>query len=94
MKPAVIGIMITPLQTKRKTTPTTLVGEMKPIKRPLRPPTYSGPFLEFIIYVALPENFKFPMTLKSSDGTRDPQVHVTMFKSMMLVNGVSDPFLC
>ena len=32
--------------------------------------------------------------LKPYDGTRDPQVHVTMFKSIMLFNKASDPFLC
>ena len=32
MKLVVIGIMMTPLETKRKTTPTTLVGERKLIK--------------------------------------------------------------
>ena len=34
------------------------------------------------------------MTLKSYDGAGDLQIHVTMFKLIMLVNGVSDPFLC
>ena len=43
--------------------------------------------------IALPENFQLSTTLKPYNGTRDPQVHVTMFKSMMLVNGASDPFL-
>ena len=57
------------------------------------PPIYSGLFLEFIMFVALLENFKLPTTLKPYDGIRDLQVHVTMFKSMMLVNGASDPFL-
>ena len=33
------------------------------------------------------------MMLKSYDGTRDPQVHVTMSESMMLVDRASDPFL-
>ena len=32
---------------------------------------YSRPFLEFIMFVALLENFKLPTTLKSYDRTRD-----------------------
>ena len=44
--------------------------------------------------VAFSENFQLLATLKPYDGTGDPQVHVTMFMSMMLVNGASDPFLC
>ena len=55
---------------------------------------YSGPFSEFIMSIALSENFQLPTMLKPYDGIGDPQVHVTMFKSMMLVNGASDQFLC
>ena len=44
------------------------------------PSIYSRPFLEFIMSVACLENFKLPTTLKPYDGTRDPQVHLTMFK--------------
>ena len=57
------------------------------------PSIYSKPFSECIMSLALPENFQLLMTLKPYDGTRDPQVHVTMFRLMMLVNGVSDLFL-
>ena len=57
-------------------------------------PIYSGLFSKFIMSVTLLENFKLPTILKSYDGTGDPQVHVTIFKSIMLVNGASDPFLC
>ena len=56
-------------------------------------PIYSGPFLEFILFVALPKNFKLPTTLKPYYGIGDPRVHVTMFKSMMLINWASDSFL-
>ena len=58
------------------------------------PSIYLGPFSEFNMSVTFPENFKLVTTLKPYNGTRDLQVHVTMFKSMILVNGVSDPFLC
>ena len=57
------------------------------------PPIYSELFSEFIMSIALPENFQLPNTLKPYDGTRDPQLHLTMFRSMMLVNGASDPIL-
>ena len=55
-------------------------------------PVYSAPLSEFIMFVALPNNFKLPMTLRPYDGNGDPQVHVTMFRSMMLVDGAIDPF--
>ena len=58
------------------------------------PPIYSGPFSEFIMLMVLQENFQLPMMLKPYDETRDPYIHVTMFKSMMLVNEASDSFLC
>ena len=57
------------------------------------PPIYVGPLLEFIMSVALLENFKLSTILKPYNGIEDPQVYVTMFKSMMLVNGANDPFL-
>ena len=50
----------------------------------------SGLFLEFIMSVALPKNFPLLMTLKPYDGIKDPQVHMTIFKLIMLVNGASD----
>ena len=43
--------------------------------------------------VALPENFQHPTKLNPYDGIGDSQVHVTMFKLMMLVNRVNDLFL-
>ena len=46
------------------------------------PLIYFERFSEFIMSMVLPENF---------NGTSDPQVYMTMFKSMMLVNGASDP---
>ena len=52
------------------------------------PPVYSGPFSKFI---ALSENFQLPTILKPYDGTKDPHFHLTIFKSMMLINGASDP---
>ena len=57
------------------------------------PPIYSRPFSEFIMLIAFPENFQLLTTLKPYDGTGDPQLHLTMFRSMILVNGESDPFL-
>ena len=44
--------------------------------------------------VALPDNFKLLMTLRPYDRTSDPQIHIIMFKSMMLVKGATNPFLC
>ena len=96
MRLAAIGIMMTPLETKRKTTPTILVEERKLSKRPLlKACDILGAILEiFVMSVALSKNFKLPTTLKPYDGIGDPRVHMIIFKSMMLVNEANDPFLC
>ena len=52
-----------------------------------------GPFSEFIMAVSLSDNFKLPITLCPYDGMSDPQTQVTMFKSIMLLNGVVDLYL-
>ena len=92
---AAIRIIMTPLEMRKKTTPTTLVGETTIQTTTTQGPLiYSKLFSEFLMSVALLENFQLPVTLKPYDGTGDSQVHMTMFKLMMLVNGASDLFLC
>ena len=49
-------------------------------------------FSEFIISVNLPDNFKLPFTLHLYDGIGDPNTYITMFKFMMLLNAVFNPF--
>ncbi|MED6127197.1 hypothetical protein PIB30_085794 [Stylosanthes scabra] len=39
-------------------------------------------------------NFTLPTTLKAYDGIGDPNVYITKFENMMLLNGTSDPILC
>ncbi|MED6153056.1 hypothetical protein PIB30_097890 [Stylosanthes scabra] len=39
-----------------------------------------------IMAYRMPSNFTLPTTLKAYDGIGDPKVHVTKFKSMMLLN--------
>ena len=69
-------------------------------KRPIEPPPLIlylmdfGLFSKFIMSVTLPNNFKLPFTFSRYGGSGDPQVHVIMFKSMMLLNGASGPFFC
>ena len=44
--------------------------------------------------VELPNNFKLPIMLPSYVGIGDPTIHITKFKSVMLLNSAADPFLC
>ncbi|MED6125960.1 hypothetical protein PIB30_073614 [Stylosanthes scabra] len=52
------------------------------------------PFSDAIMAYQMPSNLTLPTTLKSYDGIRDPKVHVTKFKSAMLLNSASGPILC
>ena len=81
MKLAIVKTTTTPLEMKKKTTPTTLMGKVETYQTTTTqgPPIYSRSFSNYIMSMALPENFKLPTTLKLYDGTRNPQVHVTMF---------------
>ncbi|XP_072059858.1 uncharacterized protein [Arachis hypogaea] len=42
----------------------------------------------------LPRQFTLPTTLTLYDGLGDPKQHVKKFRSIMIVNGASDPILC
>ena len=42
--------------------------------------------------VVLPAHFKLLLSLQPYDGTGDPREHVTLFTSMMLLNGATNPF--
>ncbi|KAJ1386649.1 Retrotransposon gag domain [Sesbania bispinosa] len=51
------------------------------------------PFSTEIAETQFPADFREPI-LKDYDGTTDPQVHVTTFKTQMLKKGVSDALQC
>ncbi|XP_057747913.1 uncharacterized protein LOC130967109 [Arachis stenosperma] len=42
----------------------------------------------------LPRQFTLPTTLTPYDGLGDPKQHIKKFRSIMIVNGASDPILC
>ena len=44
--------------------------------------------------IALLDNFKLHLTLRPYDGIGDSQVLVTIFIYIMLLNKVTNPFLC
>ena len=90
---ATTRIMMTLLEMKRSTYNTCGRDKTYQMTTTQGPPIYSGPFSKFIMSMALLKNFQLPIMLKPYNGIGDPQVDVTMFKLMMLVNGVSDPFL-
>ena len=71
-------------QQPMKTNKTTATGTL---------PVDSDTFSKFVISVTLNRNFKLPLTLRPYDGTGNLQVHFTMFKSMVLLNGATDTFL-
>ncbi|MED6224791.1 hypothetical protein PIB30_087549 [Stylosanthes scabra] len=52
----------------------------------------NNPLSEEIMTFQMPANFTLPTTLKAYDGIGDPDVHVTKFQNMMLLDGASDPF--
>ncbi|WOK94242.1 hypothetical protein Cni_G02944 [Canna indica] len=54
----------------------------------------SGPFAEHIMVVCLTYNCKLPTTLQSYDNMSDPTTHLTMLRSMMLLNDATDLILC
>ncbi|XP_057758251.1 uncharacterized protein LOC130978725 [Arachis stenosperma] len=54
----------------------------------------TGPFTADIMNFQLPRQFTLPTTLTPYDGLGDPKQHIKKFRSIMIVNGVSDPILC
>ena len=53
----------------------------------------NSPFIASITSHPLPSKFKMP-TLDSYDRIRDPCNHIAMFKTTMLLQGVSDKIIC
>ncbi|XP_015945427.1 uncharacterized protein LOC107470543 [Arachis duranensis] len=54
----------------------------------------AGPFTADIMNFQLPRQFTLPNTLTPYDGLGDPKQHIKKFRSIMIVNGASDPILC
>ncbi|XP_015941655.1 uncharacterized protein LOC107467132 [Arachis duranensis] len=54
----------------------------------------AGPFTADIMNFQLPRQFTLPTTLTPYDGMGDPKQHIKKFRSIMIVNGASDPILC
>ncbi|XP_057740582.1 uncharacterized protein LOC130957753 [Arachis stenosperma] len=54
----------------------------------------AGPFTTDIMNFQLPRQFTLPTTLTPYNGLGDPKQHVKKFRSIMIVNGASDPILC
>ncbi|XP_072088112.1 uncharacterized protein [Arachis hypogaea] len=54
----------------------------------------TGPFTAAIMNFQLPRQFTLPTTLTPYDGLGDPKQHIKKFRSIMIVNGASDPILC
>nr|XP_025608003.1 uncharacterized protein LOC112701468 [Arachis hypogaea] len=52
------------------------------------------PFTADIMNFQLPRQFTLPTTLTPYDGLGDPKQHIKKFRSIMIVNGASDPILC
>ncbi|MED6163095.1 hypothetical protein PIB30_076618 [Stylosanthes scabra] len=48
---------------------------------------YNNPLFKEIMAYQILTNFTLPTTLKAYDGIRDPNIHVTKFQNMMLLNG-------
>ncbi|XP_057745744.1 uncharacterized protein LOC130963659 [Arachis stenosperma] len=58
------------------------------------PDNSAGPFTADIMNFQLPRQFTLPTTLNPYDGLGDPKQHIKKFRSIMIVNGASDPILC
>nr|XP_025612050.1 uncharacterized protein LOC112705435 [Arachis hypogaea] len=54
----------------------------------------ADPFTADIMNFQLPRQFTLPTTLTPYDGLGDPKQHIKKFRSIMIVNGASDPILC
>ncbi|XP_072077773.1 uncharacterized protein [Arachis hypogaea] len=68
--------------------------EAQPENEEEQPDNSAGPFTADIMNFQLPRQFTLPTTLTPYDGLGDPKQHVKKFRSIMIVNGASDPILC
>ncbi|XP_072087390.1 uncharacterized protein [Arachis hypogaea] len=68
--------------------------EAQPEDEAENPDNSVGPFTVEIMNFQLPRQFTLPTTLTPYDGLGDPKQHVKKFRSIMIVNGASDPILC
>ncbi|XP_015950806.1 uncharacterized protein LOC107475662 [Arachis duranensis] len=69
-------------------------NETQPDNEEEQPDNSAGPFTADIMNFQLPRQFTLPTTLTPYDGLGDPKQHVKKFRSIMIVNGASDPILC
>ncbi|XP_072059698.1 uncharacterized protein [Arachis hypogaea] len=69
-------------------------NEVPPEDEDNEPDNFAGPFTADIMNFQLPRQFTLPTTLTPYDGLGDPKQHVKKFRSIMIVNGASDPILC
>ncbi|QHO10812.1 uncharacterized protein DS421_15g492810 [Arachis hypogaea] len=73
---------------------TPLHEEARPENEDNEPNNAVGPFTADIMNFQMPRRFILPMTLTPYDGLGDPKKHIKKFRSIMIVNGASDPVLC
>ncbi|XP_072087192.1 uncharacterized protein [Arachis hypogaea] len=69
-------------------------NEASPKDEEEEPDNSAGPFTADIMNFQLPRQFTLPTTLTPYDGLGDPKQHIKKFRSIMIVNGASDPILC
>nr|XP_025682208.1 uncharacterized protein LOC112783462 [Arachis hypogaea] len=69
-------------------------NETSPNDEEDEPDNSAGPFTADIMNFQLPRQFTLPTTLTPYDGLGDPKQHIKKFRSIMIVNGASDPILC
>ncbi|XP_057740512.1 uncharacterized protein LOC130957685 [Arachis stenosperma] len=68
--------------------------EPQPEDEDQEPDNSAGPFTAEIMNFQLPRQFTLPTTLVPYDSLGDPKQHIKKFRSIMIVNGASDPILC
>ncbi|XP_015940855.1 uncharacterized protein LOC107466394 [Arachis duranensis] len=59
-----------------------------------KPDNSVGPFTPDVMNFKLPQRFTLPMTLTPYDELGDPKKFLKKFRTIMIVNGASDPILC
>ncbi|XP_016185769.1 uncharacterized protein LOC107627451 [Arachis ipaensis] len=65
-----------------------------PENEEIKPDNSMDPFTTGIMNFQKPRRFTLPTTLTPYDGLGDTKKHIKKFRSIMIVNGASDPILC
>ncbi|XP_016164649.1 uncharacterized protein LOC107607184 [Arachis ipaensis] len=68
--------------------------KVQPEDKDKEPDNSVGPFTPDVMSFEMPRRFTLPMTLTPYDGLGDPKKFLKKFRSIMIVNGASDPVLC